>query len=286
MATFTIDLLTGKVFLFSGDFTSSGGTSITGSTYSEVNIYSSLPLASSASNQIYVVRSGSGTTVLDRKPAGLYFSNGSIWKYLGDVPDGFKSNNFQIIDSSDTSKGIMFVISGITTNTFRNLTIQNADGTIAYLVDLNAKVDKTVFANYTGTTAPATFLSKSEFNAYSGTTVPATFLSKSEFNVYSGSTYKRTAVNALSYTPLATDKIIGILSTSGGTVYINLPNISIVGNNIHWIFKDEGFNAKNNNIIFSASTGNYIEKSSNISLNVNGGSITLYNDGGLNWYVI
>jgi hypothetical protein len=38
MATFTIDLLTGDVYLFTGDFTGSGGTPTSGATYPEVNL--------------------------------------------------------------------------------------------------------------------------------------------------------------------------------------------------------------------------------------------------------
>jgi hypothetical protein len=171
MATFTVDLLTGKIYLFNGDFAGSGGTPTSGSTYPQVNIFADLPAASSVSGQIYVVRTGSGSYVLNRKPSGFYFSTGSVWRFLGDTPEFFKSNNFQIIDSVDTTKGAMFETSGITTNTFRKLTIQNSDGTIAYLSDIGAKVDVSAFADYTGNTAPNQFTSKTDFNIYSGQTL-------------------------------------------------------------------------------------------------------------------
>ena len=217
MATFTIDLLTGNVYLFSGDFTGSGGTPTSGSTYPQVNNFSSLPSPSSSSGQIYLVRNGSGTTVLNRKPSGLYYSTGSLWRYLGDTPSGFLSNNFQVLDSTDTSKGIMFETSGITTGTNRVLKIQNSDGTIAYLTDLDSKVNLSAFADYTGTTAPATFLSKTDFNTFTGTTVPANYYNKTEINSYSASTLL--LINAKQ------DQLIAGLGIviSGTTISVNLP---------------------------------------------------------------
>lgn len=191
MATFTIDLLTGNPYLFSGDFSGSGSTPTTGSTYPQVNLYSELPSPASASGQIYVVRSGSGSYVLNRKPSGFYFSTGTVWRFLGETPDFFKSNNFQIYDSVDTTKGVMFTISGISTNTFRKLIIQNSDGTIAYLTDLDTKVNITAFADYTGTTAPATYLTKTAFNTFTGTTLPLNYYNKTQINSYTGETNTR-----------------------------------------------------------------------------------------------
>lgn len=171
MATFAVDILTGNVFLFSGDFGSStGGTTPTGSTYTEVNVYSSLPSAASSSNLIYLVRNSEGITVKERHPAGLYYSNGTNWRYLGDTPDAFLSDKFQILDESDDTKGISFQTSGITTNEIRTITVQDSNGTIAYLTDLNSKVDISDFSTYTGTTAPSQYLGISDFNTYTGNT--------------------------------------------------------------------------------------------------------------------
>lgn len=218
MATFTVDLLTGDIYLFTGDFTGSGGTPTTGSTYAEVNYYSELPTPVSTSGEIYVVKNGSGTSVLNRKPAGLYYSTGAVWRYLGDTPDAFYSDNFQIVDSDDNSKTIMFETSGVTTATNRVLTIQNSDGTIAYLADIEGKVDVAVFNDYTGTTAPATYLSKTDFNTYSGTTVPANYYNKSEINAYSASTLL--LINAKQDKLIAGEGIV----ISGTTISVQLPS--------------------------------------------------------------
>lgn len=159
MATFTVDLLTGNIYLFSGDFTGSGSTPTSGSSYPQVNTYGDLPSAGSVgTGQIYVVRNGSGDYVLNRKPSGFYISSGSVWRFLGETPDFFRSDNFQVYDASDNTKGMEFVTSGISTNVFRQLTVQDSDGTIAYLADLDTKVDVSAFQDFTGTTAPTTYL--------------------------------------------------------------------------------------------------------------------------------
>lgn len=171
MATFAVDLLKGGIYLFNGNFTGSGSTPTSGSTYPEVNLYSNLPTpASSYNGKIYIVRNGSGDYVLNRKDAGLYFSTGILWRRLGDIPAFFDSNNFQIYDGSDNSKGFEFITSGISTGVFRQIKVQNADGTIAYLTDIGAKLDTSIFAGYTGTTAPNTYLSISDFDTYTGVT--------------------------------------------------------------------------------------------------------------------
>ncbi|MFW6377055.1 MAG: hypothetical protein ACOCZ5_00270, partial [bacterium] len=151
MAKFTIDLLTGNQLLLTGDFNGSGGTSpSSGSTYPEVNTFNDLPSASDHSSEIYLVRSGSGVYLINRKEAGLYYSNGSTWKRLGNIPSFFNSDNFRIYDGADDSKGITFNTSNITTNNLREITIQDSGGTLAYLDNIPTEVSKLDNdANYT-----------------------------------------------------------------------------------------------------------------------------------------
>jgi len=268
MAVYTIDLLTEKEYLFTTLFTGSGSTPTSGSTYPEVNLFTDLPSPVGLSGEIYVVRSGSGTYVADRKPSGLYFSNGSAWLHLGETTTFFNANNFRVFDNADNDKGLKFITSGITAGTFRNVTIQNSNGTMAYLADVNLKVNTTLF------------------NSFTGTTLPAGYYNKTDINSYTGSTFKRTAVTGLTYVPVSSDRIVALLGTTGGTVHVNLPNISVIGGRAYWTFKDEGFNAAGNNIVFSAFTGNFIEKTTYATMSVNGGSITIYNDGATNWYIV
>ena len=239
MATFTIDLLTGNIYLFTGDFGSTGSTPTSGSTYPQVSTYSALPAASTHSGQIYVVRQGSGSYVLNRKPSGFYFSTGTVWRFLGDTPDFFKSDNFQIYDSVDTTKGVMFVTSGISTTTFRRLTVQNSNGTIAYLSDLATKVDVAVFNGYTGATQTLinNKLDKSTFTTFTGTTLPANYYNKTEINAYSAATLVlingkqntliagqgiKIAGNVISVTGSTTNSTLQLLDTVGG---VNVNNV-------------------------------------------------------------
>ena len=170
MATFAIDLISGRVYLFVPDFGGGGSGGTTGSTYNTVPLYSLLPSAGSHNNEIYVVLNPEGAYVLNRKDAGMYYSDGISWRRLGDTPAYFNSDNFQIYDGTDTSKGFEFVTSGISTSNFRQLTIQDSSGTIAYLTDLDGKVDESIFNFYTGTTAPNTYVSIISFTGYTATT--------------------------------------------------------------------------------------------------------------------
>lgn len=237
MATFTVDLLTGDIYLFSGDFGGSGSTPTSGSTYPQVQYFSSLPAVGSHTGQIYVVREGQGGYVLNRKPAGFYFSTGTVWRYLGEAPaDLLRSDRFQILDSVDTSKGVMFVTSGISTTTFRKLTIQNSSGTIAYLSDLATKVNLSAFADYTGITAPNQFASKISFNTYTGTTAPATYLTKSAFTSFTGTTLPATYLSKSAFTGYSATTLLliqskqdvliagyGISIDSGNTISVSMP---------------------------------------------------------------
>jgi len=208
MATFTIDLLTGQVYLFTGDFTGSGSTPTSGSTYPEVNLYSDLPSPASEAGKIYVVRTSSGDYVLNRKEAGLYFSNGSVWRRLGDIPSFFTSDNFQIIDATDNSKGIEFDVSGLTSGGFRKLKVQDSDGTIAYITDLDSKVDTSAFNDYTGTTAPDTYVNWTYFSGYTATTLSLINTKQDQLIAGNGISLSGNVISVTGFTSNATMQLI------------------------------------------------------------------------------
>lgn len=173
MSKFIVDLLSGNVFLFAGDFSSGGTTPITGNTYPSVNQFSELPLpASDYIGQTYLVRSSEGDYVANIRDSGLYFSNGVEWEALPTISKYFNSTNFQVFDDDDNSKGLSFITSGITGGNFRKLKVQNSDGTIAYLYDVNLKLDTSLFNIYSGNTDTKinSKLTTSLFNTYSGNT--------------------------------------------------------------------------------------------------------------------
>ena len=92
-------------------------------------------------------------------------------------------------------------------------------------------------------------------------------------------------VTGSSYSPIISDYIIGVDSTTGGTVNINLPQISTIGK-LTYIIKDQKYYAAINNININSFVGNYIENNqTTVSIAINGGSISIYNNGLNNWYI-
>jgi hypothetical protein len=61
-----------------------GGDPVPETNYPEVNTFADLPSAVGHTD-IYAVRASSGLWPINRQPAGLYRSNGSVWNWLGDV---------------------------------------------------------------------------------------------------------------------------------------------------------------------------------------------------------
>lgn len=213
-----VDKLTGNIYLF--DITGGGGGS--GATYQEVNLYSQLPAAASNNGVIYVVRQSSGTYILNRREAGLYYSNGVTWRRLGDIPSFFNTVNFKLYDGSDNTKEVTFNFSGNTTATTRKVTLRNSDGTMAYLADIAGKVDTTAFADYTGTTVPATYLTKNAFNSYSATTLSLIGAKQNQLIAGDGI---RISGNTIS---IKLPSILQLKDVSGGTEVNTIPHTPII----------------------------------------------------------
>lgn len=62
----------------------------------------------------------------------------------------FADSTFRIQDDGDLSKEVAFEASGLTTGTTRTLTVQDADGTIAYLADIVKLTNMSVVEDHTG----------------------------------------------------------------------------------------------------------------------------------------
>jgi len=104
--------------------------------YPEVNTFGDLPAAASYAGEIYIVLQGSGVYLVNRKQAGMYYSDGATWTRLGNNPAFFDDLNFRVYNNSDNTKKVAISAAGITTGTTRTLTVQDKDGTIALLSDL------------------------------------------------------------------------------------------------------------------------------------------------------
>lgn len=103
-----------------------------------------------------------------------------------------------------------------------------------------------------------------------------------------GNTYIRTVVTTSTYTIISTDDIVGVAYTTTGECTITLPAISSIGETKLSIV-DEGGNSGTNNIIITHATGDYLlginGSSGTYIINSDYGSITIYNDGGNNWFI-
>lgn len=89
--------------------------------YTEVATYADLPAASTQPNETYIVRQASGTWLLGtKKKAGLYYSNGVDWAYMGNsvsIDDSLVSN--ESVWSSDKTNA---TIGGIIDDTVPAIT--------------------------------------------------------------------------------------------------------------------------------------------------------------------
>jgi hypothetical protein len=57
--------------------------------YTEVANFSALPSAASANGLTYLAKSGQGFYFINRKPAGLYTSDGANWNYAADSTEAY-----------------------------------------------------------------------------------------------------------------------------------------------------------------------------------------------------
>jgi hypothetical protein len=97
-------------------------------------------------------------------------------------------------------------------------------------------------------------------------------------------TTKTYRLTTASYTASATDYRIAVKYTNTGSVAIQLPLISEVGE-LEYKFKDEEGNAQLNRIMITASGSDLIDGDSTAIMNRNYMAIGLYNDGVSNWYI-
>lgn len=108
-----------------------------------VNTYADLPAANLHSGERYIVSTATGTWILGTKrDSGFYYSDGSSWIKDNNVQYYLKDSIFAIIDDLDSTKGVQFNVSGLTTGNIRIKTIQDTNGTLAELADLTPLAPK------------------------------------------------------------------------------------------------------------------------------------------------
>lgn len=173
------------------------------------------------------VNNAQGNVVtFNRKPSGIYKSDGTTWKYQGISLDYLLvDNNFALSDNNDNTKKVQFELSGISTSTTRTLTIPNSNGVIALLNDLHDPVTVTDSSeiDFTLTNQDITASIKSGSIDYSkvandlksSTAIPASDIDWSSAGVF---TKTLTAATIFTFSNLQVNKVITIVLDGNYTV--------------------------------------------------------------------
>lgn len=104
--------------------------------YTQVTAYADLPSAAAHVGEVYQVLTSTGTWLINRKPAGFYYSNGSTWEAAPDILPYFNAANLEIYDNVDNTKAVKFDVSDIATATDRTINVPNADVDLTPVVNL------------------------------------------------------------------------------------------------------------------------------------------------------
>ncbi len=87
---------------------------ISPATYTTVNTWADLPLASLYPNRIFVVLTSTGVPLINRKLSGMWRSDGANWNYIGLNVNVFLDTEFQVY--RDANKSIKFDLQSATGN--------------------------------------------------------------------------------------------------------------------------------------------------------------------------
>jgi hypothetical protein len=107
----------------------SGGSG--GEVYTQVNTYADLPLPTTVPDKTFVVLTGTGIYIVNRKESGLYYSDGVNWRRLGNTPDFFKDSNFQVYNATDSTKALKVDASNLPTGAIRVIKAPSQSGEMA-----------------------------------------------------------------------------------------------------------------------------------------------------------
>ena len=114
-----------------------------------VQNYSALPAANLHNGEYYGCYEGEGVWLLNRKPQGIYYSNGVTWILMGPFPEEFNTSNYRLYDNADTSKQIQWNITAVSGATTRTITMPNHD---VDLIDGPATSTDHAFSRWDGAT--------------------------------------------------------------------------------------------------------------------------------------
>ena len=173
------------------------------------------------------VNNAQGNVVtFNRKPSGIYKSDGTTWKYQGISLDYvLVDNNFALSDNNDNTKKVQFELSGISTSTTRTLTIPNSNGVIALLNDLHDPVTVTDSSeiDFTLTNQDITASIKSgsiDYSKVANDLKSSTAISASDIDWSSAGVFTKTLTAATTFTfsNLQVNKVITIVLDGNYTI--------------------------------------------------------------------
>jgi len=178
-------------------------------------------------NEWWGVNNAQGNVLtFNRKPSGIYKSDGTTWKYQGISLDYLLvDNNFALSDNNDNTKKVQFELSGISTSTTRTLTIPNSNGIIALLNDLHEPVTVTdsseIDFTLTGQDITASIKSGSiDYSKVANDLKSSTAISTSDIDWSSAGVFTKTLTAATTFTfsNLQVNKVITIVLDGNYTI--------------------------------------------------------------------
>jgi hypothetical protein len=143
---------------------SDGGGGSTEGWNGSVDTYADLPTAADHNGEIYLVKTKTGSQLtFNLRRSGLYQSNGSTWSKISNAQFMFKDDELTFSDNVDNTKQLGFELGNITTGNRRVWTIQDRDGTVAYLDDIEPLLFPTLVLTCTNSI---------DINTVNGLTIP------------------------------------------------------------------------------------------------------------------
>lgn len=101
--------------------------------YPSVTNFAGLPDPTTNLGVIFLVETATGIWLINRKPAGLYRSDGVNWLHMSAFPDAFSDANHRIFNDIDNSKKLQDDVSAISTATTRQAIWPDKDVKLAYI---------------------------------------------------------------------------------------------------------------------------------------------------------
>ena len=95
--------------------------------FDRVTDFASLPDPTLNDGEIVVVENATGVWLVNRRPSGMYISDGVTWRKISNWLEAFSDTNFRIYNGTDNTKNLKWDVSAIAASTTRTITMPNSD---------------------------------------------------------------------------------------------------------------------------------------------------------------